>query len=622
MGLLDDLFGKEKINQLKVMLDEKSQEAALAELNLAQAKFDLNEVSNLIVEIKKIVTDREIVIESLNIDLNNKQSENLHLTTEIERLNVVTIEQKSQSERTVSNLQASIAKLKLDLLEREKISKSIESEWKKARESFELKDRTFQEREEKLAEKSEKLLKERQKFQQQSADLHSREQRWKQNIEPQLHKYEAHLSLELRELKLEETRALLEKKQISLETQESDLIERGLTDEKLRARETEVVESKNLLDKFKVDLEVKSEDHSRIESEQTARTKKLENWAQELFVFQTRVNQLDLEIKKLSEQEKQITDSKERSDAIYKEQLVELRLHRSTLKELEKDISQREASLNLREKNVKRDESQLVSLKDINLELRKEQKNLKSLNDSLETSNRTSLLEVKRLTRKHDLIQVSNEDLQEKLKNLGSSSKIKSSLSNPTILSWMMEEGDPETTEIRNGWLGSSGNSPWEEQVFQTSLEELGYKFYEMPDEDLEFIIVGRKGWSKSELIAQIESREGEPLRIYSQEMFFAKLVTGKDPFDTGDDELLSAFAEDHPALQFLMSLPEPWPCVTTNEPEYITEVDGGDFGVTESPLHILGYRVGTTSDLSASKRRQILIFQRKLQKIRLLTVN
>ena len=90
--------------------------------------------------------------------------------------------------------------------------------------------------------------------------------------------------------------------------------------------------------------------------------------------------------------------------------------------------------------------------------------------------------------------------------------------------------------------------------------------------------------------------------------MFFAKLVTGKDPFDTGDDELLSAFAEDHPALQFLMSLPEPWPCVTTNEPEYITEVDGGDFGVTESPLHILGYRVGTTSDLSASKRRQILI--------------
>jgi len=608
MGLLKDLFGKEKINQLKELLDEKSQEASLAELNLAQTRFDLNEVSNLVVEIKKIVADRENVIESLKVDLIKQQSENFQLILESEALQALAAEKKSQSESVISNLQALLEKSKLDLLEREKIIRSIESEWKKARESIELKDCSFQEREVKLEEKSEKLLKERQKFQQQSAELHSRELRWKQNIEPQLRKYEAHLSLELKELKLEETKALLQKKQISLDSQESDLIRRGLTDEKLRARETEVVESKRLLSSLKVELEVKSKELSRIDSEQAARTKKLENWAEELYVFQARVNQLDLEIKKLAEQEKQIIDTKERNDAIHKEQLVELRLHRSTLKDLEKDITQREASLNLREKIINRDASQLESLKGTNLELRKEHKNVKLLNDSLEASNRTSLLEIKRLTRKYDVLQVSNEDLQEKLKNLGSSSKIKTSLSNPTILSWMLEEGVPETTEIPNGWLGITGNSPWDEQVFHATLNELGYKFYEMPDEDLEYIIVGRKGWSKSELIAQIESREGDPLRIYSQEMFFAKLVTGKDPFDTENEELLSAFAEDHPALQFLMSLPEPWPSVTVDEPEYITEVDGGDFGVTESPLHILGYRVGATSELSASKRRQILI--------------
>jgi len=607
MGLLDDLFGKEKINQLKEMLDEKSQEVALLELNLAQAKFDLNEVSNLIVEFKKIVTDRENVIESLKIDLNKQQSEILQLVSESKALKVLAAEKQSQLENTISNLKASLEKSKLDLIEREKITKSIESEWKKARDSIELKERSFQEREVKLEEKSEKLLKERQKFQQQSAELYSREQRWKQNIEPQLSKYEAHLSLELRELKLEETKALLEKKQISLDSQESDLIRRGLTDEKLRARETEVEDSKRLLALLKVELEVKSKEHSRIDSEQAARTKKLENWAEELFVFQTRVNQLDLEIKKLAEQEKQIIGTKERNDAIHKEQLVELRLHRSTLKELEKDITQRETSLNLREKIIKRDVSQLESLKGTNLELRKENKNVKLLNDSLEASNRTSLLEIKRLTRKYDVLQVSNEALQEKLKNLGSSSKIKSSLSNPTILSWMLKEGGPETTEISNGWLGITGNSPWDEYVFHATLDELGYEFYEMPDEDLEYIIVGRKGWSKSELIDQIESREGESLRIYSQEMFFAKLVTGKDPFDTEDIELLNAFAEDHPALQFLMSLPEPWPFVTTDEPIYISEFEGNDYGESESPLHILGYRVGATSKLSVKERREIL---------------
>ena len=36
-------------------------------------------------------------------------------------------------------------------------------------------------------------------------------------------------------------------------------------------------------------------------------------------------------------------------------------------------------------------------------------------------------------------------------------------------------------------------------------------------------------------------------------------------------------------------------------------EVDGEDFGVSESPLHILGYRVEATSDLSASASRRIL---------------
>jgi hypothetical protein len=141
----------------------------------------------------------------------------------------------------------------------------------------------------------------------------------------------------------------------------------------------------------------------------------------------------------------------------------------------------------------------------------------------------------------------------------------------------------------------------------ESNLVELDYKFYELPDRDLEHIIVGRRGWSKSELLAQIEERDGGPLRIYSQEMFCGMLATGRDPFDEDDSTLLEAFAEDHPALQFLMSLPEPWPEVRSEDSGEVVEIGNADFGVSESPLHLLGYRVGSTSPLTASQRRNVL---------------
>ncbi len=197
--------------------------------------------------------------------------------------------------------------------------------------------------------------------------------------------------------------------------------------------------------------------------------------------------------------------------------------------------------------------------------------------------------------------------IQKKLKNSTVSSNLISSLTNSKVLSWLLEDGGPSVAEIENGWLGISGSGPWHDQVLESVLDGLGYGLYHMPDDDLEYVVVGRKDWLKTDLLAQIDARKDQPLRIYSQEMFFAKLVTGKDPFDSNDNELLEEFAADHPALQFLMSLPEPWPTVTDGDPEYIIEIDGEDFGVSESPLHILGYRVGTTSDLSVAKRREIL---------------
>ena len=110
--------------------------------------------------------------------------------------------------------------------------------------------------------------------------------------------------------------------------------------------------------------------------------------------------------------------------------------------------------------------------------------------------------------------------------------------------------------------------------------------------------------------MAQISARQGSTLRIYSQEMFIFKIVTGRDPFDEDDRALLMAFAQDHPALQYLMSLPEPWPEITAPDEDAsdeFFEVEPSSFGVSNSPLYFLGYQVGSYSKLSTVARRNIL---------------
>lgn len=66
--------------------------------------------------------------------------------------------------------------------------------------------------------------------------------------------------------------------------------------------------------------------------------------------------------------------------------------------------------------------------------------------------------------------------------------------------------------------------------------------------------IVGRVGWNEEALIDFVELHIANdmPCKIYSQEMLAAYAITGVDPFDA-PREVLLAFAEGHPALQYLL---------------------------------------------------------------------
>jgi hypothetical protein len=96
--------------------------------------------------------------------------------------------------------------------------------------------------------------------------------------------------------------------------------------------------------------------------------------------------------------------------------------------------------------------------------------------------------------------------------------------------------------------------------------------------------------------------------------MFMGALATRDDPFESADNKTLLAFADGHPALEYLISSGFEWPIVLARNGVGPLE-DPPE--VTESPIHVLGYRVGK-SGLAATERRKILkaSFQGKLPRV------
>lgn len=182
-------------------------------------------------------------------------------------------------------------------------------------------------------------------------------------------------------------------------------------------------------------------------------------------------------------------------------------------------------------------------------------------------------------------------------------------VSDHRIIDWMLEEANPEQAGVDHGYLSLTGEWPWSDQQIRELMEGAGFSLWKLPDVDVDHVIVGRRSWDVSAIEEQIEARQGRRLRIYSQEMWFAKLVTGRDPFDSGDHDLLMAFAKGHPALEYLIRRDTPWPDVSTGELVVGDGVftEGIEFGVN-SPLRNFGYQVGLSSGLSVAERRALLV--------------
>lgn len=604
MGLLDGIFGKEEISQLKKQLIDKSDAILKIESQLAELINVRKSLEGELTNFQKIISDKNSSIQSLNENLSNYKNQRDGLSAELEKNNqsLIAFRLKSDSEVKDANLKFEVAQVALHQAVNE-----FNLETQKFAElqlQIDEKEAQLRDREKRLVEKSEKLQSERQKFQQQAIDLHTRDQRWKNNIEPQLAKYEVHKALDVREAEIQQHQNDLDLKEETLKSFELDLVRRHCFDERLTFREKALNELSVRLHLRENEVEKFSTSLNENEVELKSRQKKLDDWARELAKFQQRVNQIDLEEKNLNSKTLDLQTKEVIQKEKHTKQLTEIRRQGSIYQTLDAELTLRETQIYAIEQKLKREETKVLAIKNANKSLKNDVGQLSELIDSLvsEKSELTKLGNKDRLQITKLKSQI--EKLQESTTTL---SKFNSSLSNSTVLAWMLEEGDPKSMGIKNGWLGFSGDGPWQDRFLESNLQELGYSLYPLPDPDLEHVIVGRKSWSKSDLLSQIDASQGKTLRIYSQEMFFAKLVTGRDPFDSQDGSLLDAFSEDHPALQFLMTLPDGWPEVMSSESEEIRKVGDNDFGVSQSPLSILGYKVGTSSVLSPAERREII---------------
>jgi hypothetical protein len=147
------------------------------------------------------------------------------------------------------------------------------------------------------------------------------------------------------------------------------------------------------------------------------------------------------------------------------------------------------------------------------------------------------------------------------------------------------------------------GDGPYGWNDFLKILESINCDAYSSNSEPT-WIIIGQENWTEELIERLIDERSGREIKIVSQELFVAGLLSDQDPFDASPD-ILRVFGENHPALNYLMNSGFEWPIVQgwINEAPKIYNFGGVD----QSPLASLGYHVGLTKSIRPAERRRIL---------------
>jgi hypothetical protein len=120
-------------------------------------------------------------------------------------------------------------------------------------------------------------------------------------------------------------------------------------------------------------------------------------------------------------------------------------------------------------------------------------------------------------------------------------------------------------------------------------------------------VIVGRDNWSETVIDGQIEDRDGESLRVYSQELFVLLLAMQADPLEVAAPDALLRFVDGHPVFNYLFNQEFPWPETEFEDGAPAAISEGFDGEDASSPLYKMGYSVAQQVALSMLRRHEIL---------------
>lgn len=168
---------------------------------------------------------------------------------------------------------------------------------------------------------------------------------------------------------------------------------------------------------------------------------------------------------------------------------------------------------------------------------------------------------------------------------------------NEVLMNWFIDAFPLKP--CKESVISTVGSNPISEDKFDYVLRCAGWEVY-CPSENTDVLIIGQEDWDEDDLNGLLDEREGQHLRIYSQEMFLAHWLSGQDPFD--EEEIARAFAENHPALEFLSNRWLTWPSTFVAAGTGRLLLDSPEVGM----LRHMGYRVGEKA-LPVHERHVIL---------------
>lgn len=148
------------------------------------------------------------------------------------------------------------------------------------------------------------------------------------------------------------------------------------------------------------------------------------------------------------------------------------------------------------------------------------------------------------------------------------------------------------------------GSGPWDELVFDATLESAGFVPQLLDEEasSFEVFVVGEDGVDVDALAEAVQERldQGAPVRLYSQELWLLHLMTGCDPLAMDESVLIEVFARSHEVLGAFVNEEWNWPSLGQRAGAPPPPPERG-----ASPLHAFGYRAGKRTD-AATRRAKL----------------